>query len=529
MISGLVQVNLSPSEEVRRMYTAITWPLPMSCPEVLSAVIGRCPPPLSCFCLHLCPRGGWRGPALNMWWLSRCVRLGSSPLPTTAWTLTLPCRAGSSHRVSAQRALDFSDGGVFRLKSRWEVVRGLLIFRMCSVPSLVRNSDKLLSVSRRLLGRRLFEWVMRGSVYGQFVAGETLPEIQVCVDRLGKLGIRPMLAVPIEEDLGESKSGERWYQQNEEIMMNCVDLSAAGGDRPMMQLKITALMSADLCKVLTVCLSDPSRRAELSPQRIVSIMEGKDSSFSCLTEQQNRHLQNSVLRLSRVGKHAKAKGVRVLVDAEYTYMNPALSLVTLGMMAQCNQDEPWIWNTYQCYLKDSFQNLSQDLDTAESLNLCFGVKLVRGAYMDKERKLAKEKGYTDPIQPDWAATNRSYQRSLDKMLDLIGQRGQRYNLIIASHNEESVLHSVTRMAELGIDKSSGSLCFGQLLGMCDHVSLTLGQAGYLVYKSIPYGSVDSVLPYLVRRAQENQSVLQGIRKERDLLRGEIRRRLLGRS
>ncbi|KAM3916869.1 hydroxyproline dehydrogenase [Leptodactylus fuscus] len=455
-----------------------------------------------------------------MWNVARLLRSGSA----LVWSL--PCRAFAH---GPQSALSFSDSEVFRLKSRWEVVRGLLIFRLCSVPSLVRNSEKLLSLSRRLLGRRLFEWSMRVSVYGQFVAGETLPEIQACMDRLARLGIRPMLAVPIEEDLGESKSGERWYEQNEEIMLRCVDLSSAGGDRPMMQLKITALMSADLCKVLSTCLSDPSKQPELSPERVVSIMEGQGSDFPFLSDEENQHLQTSVRRLSRVGKHAKAKRVRVLVDAEYTYMNPALSLVTMSMMAQCNTDEPWIWNTYQCYLKDSYKNLSQDLDCADRLGVCFGVKLVRGAYMDKERKLAKEKGYSDPIQPDWSATNRSYQHSLDKLLDLIGQGGQRYNLIIASHNEESVHHAVRRMSGLGIDQRGGAVCFGQLLGMCDHVSLTLGQAGYLVYKSIPYGSVDSVLPYLVRRAQENQSVLQGIRKERDLLRRELRRRLLGRS
>ncbi|XP_066434004.1 hydroxyproline dehydrogenase-like [Eleutherodactylus coqui] len=460
-----------------------------------------------------------------MWSFPRWLRSGSS-LSAGAWTRSLSCRAFAH---GSQAALSFSDGKAFRLKSGWEVVRGLLIFRLCSVPRLVRNSEKLLSVSRRLLGRRLFEWGMRGSVYGQFVAGETLPEIQDCMDRLARLGIRPMLAVPIEEDLGEGKSRERWYEQNEEVMMKCVDLSAAGGDRPMMQLKITAMMSADLCKILSTCLSDPTQRAQLSPQRMVSIMEGQGSALPFLSDQQNQHLQTSVRRLSRVGKHAKANGVRVLVDAEYTYMNPALSLVTMAMMAQCNTDEPWIWNIYQCYLKDSYKNLTEDLDTAQRLGLCFGVKLVRGAYMDKERKLAKEKGYSDPIQPDWTATNTSYQRSLDKLLDLIGQGDQRYNLIIASHNEESVLHAVRRIAELGVDRSSGAVCFGQLLGMCDHVSLTLGQAGYLVYKSIPYGSVDSVLPYLVRRAQENQSVLQGIRKERDLLRRELSRRLLGRS
>ncbi|XP_053327130.1 hydroxyproline dehydrogenase [Spea bombifrons] len=468
----------------------------------------------------------------DMWLLYRCARFGCPRPPSRAWAPGLSHRRAAARTASDQEpkgALSFSDGKAFRLKSGWEVVRGLLIFRMCSVPSLVRNSEKLMSVSRRLLGRRLFEWGMRGSVYGQFVAGETLPEIQECVGRLRKLGIRPMLAVPIEEDLGESKSGERWYEQNEKVMMECVDLSSSGGDRPMMQLKITALMSADLCKRLSLCLADPSLGKQLSLQRLVAVMEGEDSTFPFLSEEQNLHLENSVRRLSRIGKHARASRVRVLVDAEYTYMNPALGLVTMVMMAQCNQSEPWIWNTYQCYLQETFSNLSRDRNTAGDLGLCFGVKLVRGAYMDKERKLAREKGYGDPVQPDWEATNRSYQQSLDKMLDLIGQDGKRYNIIIASHNEESVLHAVSRVAELGIDKQSGAVCFGQLLGMCDHVSLTLGQAGYLVYKSIPYGSVGSVLPYLVRRAQENQSVLQGIRKERDLLRRELWRRLLCRN
>ncbi|XP_063285160.1 hydroxyproline dehydrogenase [Pelobates fuscus] len=461
--------------------------------------------------------------------LCKCFRLASRP-SQAVWALGQTCRASATHRPLAQELegpLNFSDGKVFKLKSGWEVVRGLLIFRMCSFPTLVKHSEKLMSLSRRLLGRRLFELGMRRSVYGQFVAGETIPEIKDSVSRLRKMGIRPMLAVPIEEDLGESKSGERWYELNEEVMRDCVNLSAAGGDRPMMQLKITALMSADLCKRLSACLSDPSLERELRVQRIVSVMEREDSSFPFLSEEQNLHLQNAVRRLSRIGKHARASRVCVLVDAEYTYMNPALSLVTMAMMAQCNESEPWIWNTYQCYLTETFSNLSHDLEVIQRLGVCFGVKLVRGAYMDKERRLAREKGYSDPIQPDWEATNQSYQRALDKMLDLIGKDGKRYNLIIASHNENSVLHATRRMAELDIDKDSGAVCFGQLLGMCDHVSLTLGQAGYLVYKSIPYGSVNSVLPYLVRRAQENQSVLQGIRKERELLRRELRRRLLG--
>ncbi|XP_016122066.1 probable proline dehydrogenase 2 [Sinocyclocheilus grahami] len=111
------------------------------------------------------------------------------------------------------------------------------------------------------------------------------------------------------------------------------------------------------------------------------------------------------------------------------------------------------------------------------------------------------------------------------MLNLISEKPDRYMIIVATHNEESVRRAVTRMEELGLHRDGNSVCFGQLMGMCDHVSLTLAQHGFSVYKSVPYGSVDDTLPYLVRRAQENRTVLQGIRKERDLLRQELRHRL----
>ncbi|XP_069505990.1 hydroxyproline dehydrogenase [Ambystoma mexicanum] len=423
----------------------------------------------------------------------------------------------------------FDDGEVFRRKSSWEIARGLLVFRLCSVPRLVNNCQQLMTFSRRIMGRRLFEATIRASVYRQFVAGESLTEIQECMNKLKMLGIRPMLAVPIEEDVGAENTGEFWYTKNLETMLRCVELSVTGGSCSMMQLKVTALMSANLCKRLTVCLQDPSATRELGIEKLVTVMNGQDLSFGCLTEEETKHFRSSLRRLAQIANYAKKHEVRILVDAEYTYLNPALTLVTLAMMKLCNQSKPWIWNTYQCYLKDSFNLLTHDLGLAQRLGICFGVKLVRGAYMDKERKLAKERGYADPINPDWEATNSSYQRSLDTLLELIATHGHRYNLIVASHNEESVKHAVHRMEELGIPRDAGTVCFGQLLGMCDQVSLTLGQAGFAIYKSIPYGSVMDVIPYLVRRAQENQSVLLGIRKERDLLQKEMKRRLMRRS
>uniref|UniRef100_A0A8C0HDD1 Proline dehydrogenase n=1 Tax=Chelonoidis abingdonii TaxID=106734 RepID=A0A8C0HDD1_CHEAB len=356
-------------------------------------------------------------------------------------------RAGGAASAPHGAQLRF-DGAVLRLKSGWELARGLLVFRLCGLPGLVRQ---LLSVSRWLLGRWLWGSLLRASFYGQFVAGQTPPEVGVTVQRLRAQGLRPLLAVPIEEDVGQDKEGGRWGLGCECRGSDCV-----------------------------------------SPQRAVEA------------------------------------GVRVLVDAEYTYVNPALTLVTLALMGRWNRAKPWVWNTYQCYLQDCLARLGADVALAERRGFCFGVKLVRGAYLEQERRLERQGGYPDPLHPTWEATNHSYQRCLDLLLELVARDGQRCQLIVASHNETSVSHAVRRMEELGIAKDRGAVCFGQLLGMCDHVSLALGQAGYAIYKSIPYGAVEDVLPYLVRRAQENQSVLQGIRKERDLLRHELWRRLLRR-
>uniref|UniRef100_A0A8C6XAF4 Proline dehydrogenase n=1 Tax=Naja naja TaxID=35670 RepID=A0A8C6XAF4_NAJNA len=412
---------------------------------------------------------------------------------------TVP-ETASKKPQSSSSSLNLDDGKVFRLKTKWELSRGLLVFFLCSSPWLVQ---KLLSFTRRILGRRLWTSALRLTLYGQFVAGETHKEIKETLQRLQHLGVRPLLAVPIEEDVGEEKEGTC------ELIPFHVFSSVS----------LFAFISPFLLNLWSYFLN---------VYVVVLFHYPQEVSFSCLSQEENQHFQKSLRRLNSVAEYAVEKGVRVLVDAEYTYINPALTLVTIAMMATWNTQKPWISNTYQAYLKDTLERLKQDVALAERLGVCFGVKLVRGAYLNKERKLAKEKGYPDPVQPSWEATNESYRRCLDFGLDQVSQVKERFEMIVATHNEASVTHAVQRMSQMGINKNAGPISFGQLLGMCDQVSLALGQAGYAIYKSIPYGSVEEVIPYLIRRAHENQSVLLGIRKERDLLRLELWRRILRR-
>ncbi|XP_060112709.1 hydroxyproline dehydrogenase [Heteronotia binoei] len=460
----------------------------------------------------------------------RCRARGLHLGATALWGPQAPAQKS----MSPSPPLNLDDRKVFQHKASWEITRGLLVFLLCSSPRLVQKAPTLLSVSRRVLGRRLWDGLLRLTFYGQFVAGETPEEIKATLQRLQQLKVRPLLAVPIEEDVGQPKEGEGWYDANSQAMLACLDLSVkglAGGSprNPMMQLKITALMAADLCKTITLWLQEQEGALDLTVERVLAVLKGEQLNFGCLTPEENLHFQKSLSRLRSIAEYAVRKKVRVLVDAEYTYINPVLSLVTIAMMAACNTQVPWIWNTYQAYLKDTLKRLSQDMALAERLGVCFGVKLVRGAYLEKERQRAREKGYPDPVHPTWEATNESYTRCLDFALDRASHAGGRFELIVATHNKTSVEHAVQRMKEMDINKDDGPVCFGQLLGMCDHISLPLGHAGYAVYKSIPYGSVEEVIPYLIRRAHENQSVLQGIREERDLLRSELWRRILRKS
>ncbi|CAJ1080387.1 hydroxyproline dehydrogenase [Xyrichtys novacula] len=434
---------------------------------------------------------------------------------------TAACRTVDVKQPSLSDALTFEDPKAFRVKSLGELLRALGVFRLCSFPVLVNNCGKLMAIARTILGKRGFSLLLRPTVYAQFVAGENESEISQSMEKMSLLGLRPMLAVPIEEDLGES-TGEKRYDDNMEAMLECVRMSHsnAWSKDPMMQLKITALLSPELCVKLTTLIAQQPYDLNL----VVRAMDGELIKFPGLDESEVAHFLCSLRRFNRIAE-ASVNKVRVLVDAEYTYMNPALSLVTMAMMKKFNKDGVWIWNTYQCYLKESRSLLLEALRLSKEEGFCLGVKLVRGAYMDKERKLAEKEGRQSPIHECWEDTNASYNGSLDVMLKEISQKPERYRIIVATHNEESVRIAAKRMEELGIDKNGGSVCFGQLLGMCDHVSLTLAKEGYAIYKSVPYGSVDDTLPYLVRRAQENRTVLQGIRKERDLLRKEFYRRL----
>ncbi|KAL1130254.1 hypothetical protein AAG570_013192 [Ranatra chinensis] len=266
--------------------------------------------------------------------------------------------------------------------------------------------------------------------------------------------------------------------------------------------------------------------------RVPSIKEGRMVRLiSQLSAKEEEMFRNMIRRLNTLIRTAQQLDVRIMIDAEQSYFQPAISRITLEMMRKYNTEKAIVFNTYQCYLKEAFNEVSTDLEQAKRQNFFFGAKLVRGAYMDQERARAAALGYPDPINPTYEATSEMYHKTLTECLRRIKDlkvkgKPNQIAIMVASHNENTVRFAIEKMKEIGVSPEDKVICFGQLLGMCDYITFPLGQSGYSAYKYIPYGPVNEVLPYLSRRAMENKGVLKKIQKEKTLLLSELKRRLL---
>jgi len=260
--------------------------------------------------------------------------------------------------------------------------------------------------------------------------------------------------------------------------------------------------------------------------RLVHNCKNKEGplSKSLLSEEERRDLKRMRLRVDHLASLAHGLNVRLMIDAEHTYFQPAIDNIAQQLSTKYNRGTfPIIFNTYQMYLKDANHRLHIDFERAQRSNTHFAAKLVRGAYMVLERAHAIETNQPDPILPTLAATHQNYNTTIKEMLGYIAG-GKKVEIMIASHNQQSIELTLEEMRSRGLAPSA-NVYFGQLLGMADHLTFHLGAAGYKAYKYVPYGKVNEVMPYLIRRAQENADVLGAARAELRMIGAELKRRL----
>jgi proline dehydrogenase len=224
-------------------------------------------------------------------------------------------------------------------------------------------------------------------------------------------------------------------------------------------------------------------------------------------------------RFTTICSTAAASNVKIFVDAEESWIQDTIDAWSEAMIFEHNKDTAIIYNTIQMYRHDRVAYLKNLVDSTESKNIYCGLKIVRGAYMEKERERALKMNYQSPIQPDKESSDKDYNDGIHYCLD-----HERVFVCAGTHNENSSLKLTQWMAERKVPNNSPRFYFAQLLGMSDHLSFNLAASGYNVAKYVPYGPIPAVLPYLSRRAQENSSVKGQVGRELGLIKQELQRR-----
>ncbi len=386
-------------------------------------------------------------------------------------------------------AIDFSNTEVaFRNKSKAELKKAYWLFKMVSKPGLVNFGKWSLTFALKL--HLPVKWLIKKTIFTQFCGGENIIECKSTIEDLDKNKVGTILDYSLE---GKETNA---------------DLDATT------QEIIDTIERAKSDDAIPFSVFKPSGISKFS------ILEKSNESIDGLNDEERSDYLKFVERMNKICKKAYDLNVPVFVDAEDSWVQDTIDRMCEVMMWKYNQEAAVVYTTVQMYRWDRLAYLKSLCEKARRDQIKIGVKLVRGAYMEKERARAKEKGYKDPIQPNKKATDDDYNAALAFCVDNLDV----FSICAGSHNEDSANVLVDLIAEKGLDPKDHRLYFAQLLGMSDHISFNLSSNGYNVAKYVPYGPVKEVMPYLIRRAQENTSVAGQTGRELSLIQKERKRR-----
>jgi proline dehydrogenase len=339
--------------------------------------------------------------------------------------------------------------------------------------------------------------LVRKTIFKQFVGGETLPETAVVADMLSKYNVKVILDYGVE-----GKEGEASFEEATQQFIRVIRHAASKNNVPFISIKITGIARFGLLQRLDEA---PRLRSGIHDH------EHESDEWDKVRE-----------RMFRICEVAEELNIGVLVDAEESWIQDPIDRLTMEMMEEFNKEKAIVFNTIQLYRHDRLNFLRMSHRIAKQQNFILGIKLVRGAYMEKERARANQKGYVSPIQADKVSTDHDYNQALRFCIENIDT----ISTIVATHNEESNLMAVEIMKEKGLPLNHAHLHFSQLFGMSDNITFNLAEAGASVSKYLPFGPIRDVIPYLMRRAQENSSVSGQTGRELRLIKKELMRRKL---
>lgn len=375
----------------------------------------------------------------------------------------------------------------FALKSNAQLRKAYYLFKLIQSPGLVKTGAFLANMVIKL--HLPFKWAIKKTVFSQFCGGITEGECVPVIEKMHTKGVDSVLDYSVE--------GQETEEQFDHVANKIIDLIS-------LSTKIDGMPLA---------VFKPTGTGRFDIYRKVTAKETLD-------EQEKKEWQNIVDRYDRICRAAFDHNVPVMIDAEHSWIQDAVDDLTEVLMEKYNKEQAIVYGTLQMYRWDRMDYLRNLHQRAKEKGYHIGMKLVRGAYMEKERIRAEEKGYHSPICATKEDTDRNYNEASLYMMQHIDTMA----IFLGTHNEESSLILVKSMIENNFPKGDKRIFFSQLYGMSDHISYNLGARGFRVAKYLPFGPIADVLPYLIRRTEENSSIAGQTCRELSLLTEEKNRR-----
>ena len=387
-----------------------------------------------------------------------------------------------------KQAIRFDDTAVaFASKTDKNLRKSHFVFSTTKLPFIVNLGVKVMTWALNI-GLPV-KGLIKNTIFNQFCGGESITDSTNTITHLAKFKVKTILDYSVE-----GESNEVGFDDTCKEIVEICRASKDDPNVPFCVVKLTGIGSSGLMEKV----QNGEKISEIEKNKLAFMQD----------------------RAEEIAKAAKSNGLLFMIDAEESWIQDVIDEVAIELMLKFNKDYPHVYNTYQLYRKNTLSKLKQDAVNAEKSGIHFGVKIVRGAYMEKERERAEEMNFTDPIQKDKISTDHDYDQALKYCLENLENIG----LCAGTHNEGSSEFLTELMEDNEIEKNDPRVYFAQLLGMSDHITFNLANAGYNVAKYVPYGPVDKVMPYLFRRAKENTSMTGQSDRELRLVKKEIQRR-----
>lgn len=393
----------------------------------------------------------------------------------------------------------------FAYKTTAELKKAHFLFSTMGSPFLLKMGLSLMPTAIKW-NIPFTKTLLRKTIFRQFVGGETLEQTATVADKLEQYNVQVILDYGVEG----GGDGEQGFDHSTEEFIRVINYAATQHNIPFMSIKVTGFSRFELLEKI----DEGMRVAE------GTLMKRYNHSLENLPAAEKEEWQSVVSRLEKICATAAEKKVAVLVDAEETWIQDPVDAITMLMMDEYNKGRVVVYNTIQLYRHDRLAFLKASYEAAMERNFILGAKIVRGAYMEKERKRAEEKGYPSPIQPDKESSDRDYNAAVDFCISHLDNIA----VIVASHNEYSNLLATQLLDQKGLPHHHPHVHFSQLYGMSDNITFNLAKSGCSVSKYLPFGPIKDVVPYLMRRAQENSSVSGQTGRELGLIKKELKRR-----